>query len=158
MAQTLHIVLDTSGSMGEDSKHHSAIYLLLTLRRFAKEHGIPLSLWQWHEIIEPLGNLSQILWTGSLDGYAFAPWYRRVQGNTTNLKNKNVSPVLLISDGDFPMDTGFRLYDACHLLLLGDGSFSYDFPSNRLWHPSDFMGQLILLQRRFHPQSQEEQP
>lgn len=140
MTETVHIVLDTSGSMTEDSKQHSAIYLLLSLRRFFKEQKIPVAEWQWSHTLAPLETLPSLRWSGSLDGYAFSAFYQTLQ------ESPQKPAVILLSDGDFPLSLDVRSKDHCFLLLLGEENHSlqYHFPNGRLWLPPDLNGQLTL--------------
>lgn len=135
MNQSIHIVLDSSGSMVEDSKQHSGIYLLLSLRRFFKEQGIPFTEWQWNTTLSPMGKISSICWTGSLNSSSFYEF------------SDDSKLILLISDGDFPIDMDFRNKSNCFLLLLGeeDDALQWSFPSGRLWLPEDFNGHLSVL-------------
>lgn len=140
MTKTVHIVLDTSGSMTEDSKHHSAIYLLLHLRRFFKQHGISVTEWQWSDTLTPLGALQSLPWSGALDAYAFSSFYGKDEILSQN------APILLLSDGDFPISLDLRSKDLCFLLLLGEEEhrLHYHFPKGRLWLPPDLNGHLSL--------------
>lgn len=131
----IQIILDTSGSMVEDSKHFAAIYLLQSVKQCAKEKGIPVSFYRWQEEICPLGKISEISWTGSLNPQAFLKFFQEKQ------------PILLISDGDFPDKINFKYKTHCHLLYLGEDyrKMQTEFSSGRLWFPENLLWNLSNL-------------
>ncbi len=135
----LHILLDTSGSMVEDSRNHAALYVLLSLRRFFQQKGISVPEFTWAEEIQPLERIGDIPWEGGLDVASFHSFYQEH------------SPILLISDGDFPIELDFHHKDQCFLLLLGEveGAIQYAFPHGRLWRAEDLNQHLSLFFAKF---------
>lgn len=136
MVETVHIVLDTSGSMVEDSKHHSAIYLLLSLRRFFQEGEIPVKEWLWSEELTAMETIPSIHWTGSLNSHAFQDFAR------------DGKIILLLSDGDFPLAFTWSQKNPCYLILLGGETHSLDLPQGHLWLPQNLLGHLTYFQRK----------
>lgn len=130
----LHILLDTSGSMVEDSRHFGARYLLLSLRRFLQAENQDYTLYAWNRHITPLEDLNQITWGGALNPEVFQDFYREHR------------PILLISDGDFPPLLEFRSKKHCVLLHLGedDPSTSWEFPQGRMWRGEELLSRLPL--------------
>lgn len=144
MSEIVHIVLDTSGSMVEASKQHSSIYLLLSLRRFFKEHDIPVAEWQWKDTLSPLEKIPSISWGGTLDAYGLSSFLEEGE------EGSSPKTVILLSDGDVPMDMDVRRREQCFLLLLGeeDSGLQWHFPKDRLWLPQGLNGHLSLFLRR----------
>lgn len=139
MNPSIHIVLDTSGSMVEDSKYHSSIYLLTSLRRFFKEHNLPFSQWQWSDTLTPLEKISKLSWSGTLNSYLFHSFYTEDK------------LVLLISDGDLPQDMEFFYKERCYLLPVGeeDPSLLCAFPPHRLWLPETLYGHFTVFYQSY---------
>lgn len=141
MTETVHMILDTSGSMAEDSKQHSAIYLLLSLQRYFKEKGIPVQQWQWSSTLSPLEHIPSLSWGGTLDSHSFSSFFQDSHQRKT---------VILLSDGDLPLEMDFSRKEECVLLLLGeeDSSLQWSFPHGRLWLPQQLNGHLTLFAQR----------
>ncbi|MFI3250506.1 MAG: hypothetical protein R3Y07_06045 [Eubacteriales bacterium] len=110
MKKKINLVLDCSGSMGEDGRRQGVAYVLHTLRQSLVKQGVEVEEFTWnHEGVHPLDGkkLNQLPWSGGLEERDYRSFCREKQRETT----------ILLSDGEFPIDQYFPPH---YILYFGE--------------------------------------
>lgn len=140
MKTKVNLLVDGSGSMGEDSKKTAAAYVLNSLQQAIPKEQLDQFLWV--DTITPLEKLKDVAWVGSLSKEAVRQFF----------KEHKKEQILLLSDGAWSLDQGefFSLQANCSLIFLGDDPLSHraHFSHGRLWFPENLTADIAYLRTK----------